>query len=419
MAKNIKIPKLGMTMKEATLVEWKFNESDKIGTGDVVLLIETDKTKWEVEAQSDGLLHILVDIDQTERVGALVGLIAENEKELAALQKDSGAAIAAAAAETETAPPEPSKKPEKAPVKGVRVKASPVARKLAEKENIDLATVAGTGPGGRITKEDVEKAIEAAKTAPAKVTEIAPPSEERDGKRIKEIIPFKGMRKAIGEHMQSSLAVSAQLTSMGELDMTEIIKLRNELVAQEDVLGTRIKYTDIYVLAIAKALRDVPMVNSSLIDGEIIIWEDINIGVAVALEGADALGGGLIVPVVRNADKKSLSEISKEIRATVQKARDGKLMPDDVAGGTFTITNMGAFGGGWGYGTPIINQPQSAILGTGGIADRPVVKDGEIVIRSMMPISFTFDHRILDGAPAGIFVGRFGQYLSNPYLLLC
>ena len=160
------------------------------------------------------------------------------------------------------------------------------------------------------------------------------------------------------------------------------------------------------------------MVNASIIDNEIILWEDINVGVAVALQGQDVLGGGLIVPVIRNADKKSLSEISTEMKEIVQRAREGNLLPDDVTGGTFTITSMGGMGGGWGFGTPIINQPQSAILQPGGIMDRPVVEDGEIVIRPMMPVSFTFDHRVLDGVPAGMFMGRLGQLLQNPLLLV-
>lgn len=407
-----------MTMKDATLTEWKFTEGDSVDKGDVVLLIETDKTKFEIEAQAAGMLHILVEVDNTEPIGHLVGLLAENEEELTALQKDASAAVASAAAEPEpeVEPAKMDKKPAAAKAgKGARVKASPVAKKLAAKEGIDLASVTGTGPGGRITKEDVEKAAAGAPAAAA----AGGPFEERDGKRIKEVIPLRGMRKAISDHMHQSLAVSAQLTSQGEIDMTETVKLRSELVAQEEELGTRITYTDIYVFAAAKALKHAPMVNASLIDGEIIIWEDINIGVAVALTGQDALGGGLIVPVVRNADQKSLTEISKELKATVQKAREGKLMPDDVSGGTFTVTNTGTPGGGWGHGTPIINQPQSAILGTGSIVDRAVVRDGEIVIRPMMPISFTFDHRVIDGVPSGRFAGRFGQLIRNPYLLLC
>lgn len=412
-----------MTMKEATLAEWKVKEGDAAHTGDVVLVIETDKTKWEVEAAADGLLHIVVDVDQTVPVGTLVGLLADDKDELASLQKDSGAAMAAA-----TTQPEPgidtsgSERPPSGapPKKKMRVKASPVARKLAEKRGVDLSAVSGTGPGGRITKDDVLAAVKTARTAPAASGETTTASEERDGIKVKEIIPLRGMRKAISDHMHQSLAVSAQLTATGEIEATELKKLRTELVKQEAALGTRITYTDICVLAAAKTLRDVPAANASLIDNEIILWEDINIGVAVALEGGDALGGGLIVPVIRNADKKSLTEISKELKASVEKARDGKLMPDDVSGGTFTITNLSALGGGsWGYGTPIINQPQSAILGTGAISDRAVVREGEIVIRPMMPISFTFDHRVLDGAPAGVFSARFSQLITNPYLLIC
>ncbi len=417
MATDIKIPKLGMTMKDATLTEWKFNEGDSVNAGEVVLLIETDKTKFEIEAQGSGLMHILVGIDNTEPIGKLVGLLAENEEELAALQKDSSAAVAAAEAAPAPEAAAPAKAAAPKAAKGGKIKASPVAKKLAAKAGIDLATVAGSGPGGRITKEDVEKAVATGATVPA--ASAAGSFEERDGKRIKEAVPLRGMRKAISDHMHQSLAVSAQLTSQGELDMTEIVKLRTELVAQEEQLGTRITYTDIYVLAAAKALKAAPMVNSSLIDGEIIIWEDINIGVAVALQGQDALGGGLIVPVVRNADQKSLTDISKELRATVVKAREGNLMPDDVSGGTFTVTNTGSPGGGWGHGTPIINQPQCAILGTGSIVDRAVVIDGEIVIRPMMPISFTFDHRVLDGVPAGQFSGRFGRFIRNPALMIC
>jgi pyruvate dehydrogenase E2 component (dihydrolipoamide acetyltransferase)/2-oxoglutarate dehydrogenase E2 component (dihydrolipoamide succinyltransferase) len=406
-----------MTMKEANLVEWKFNEGDWVEKEAVVLVIETEKTTWEVEAADSGYLHILfaANPDKPHPVGGVVGLLAETEEELAALQKESPAPVAAAEAEAAPTPAATVEKVVKAG-RGERVKASPVARKMAEEKGYDLATITGTGPGGRITKQDVEKAIEA---GPPVVAPEPTDLEERDGRKVKEVIPLKGMRRAISKHMQQSLAISAQLTStMGEVEATNLKKFRAELVSQEETLGTRITYNDIYVLALAKTLKDIPMVNSSLVDDEIIVWEDINIGVAVALEGADVMGGGLIVPVVRKADKKSLTEISKELKNTIQKAREGKLLPDDVTGSTFTLTNMGGMGSGWGYGTPIINQPESAILGTGAIVDRPVVRDGEIVIRAMMPVSFTFDHRVLDGVPAGMFMGRLRQYIEDPLLLL-
>jgi len=266
---------------------------------------------------------------------------------------------------------------------------------------IDIASIAGTGPGGRIVREDIEKAIEAGRKV--EVTPVV-----YQDKRVKSTIPLKGMREAIAEHMHRSLSISAQLTSMGEIDMTEVVKLRETLVSQAEAIGARITYTDIFVLAIAKLLKDNPIINSSLIDNEIKLWENINIGVAVTLEE------GLIVPVVKDADKKSLVEINQSIKALAKKAREGKLMPDDATGGTFTITNLGALGGGYRFETPIINQPESAILGTGGITDRVVVRDGQMVIRPIMTYYFTYDHKVINGAVAAKFMADLTGLLEKP-----
>jgi len=410
MAEYIAIPKLGMSMTEATLVEWKVKEGDQVEKGDIVLLIETEKTQWEVEASVSGFVHILVEEDVKALVGRVVGLIAETKEELEALQKEPAREIFTTVTEVTEVPPVEAAPPAAVRAEeGRRLRISPVARKMAEEHMIDITTITGTGPDGRIVREDIEKAIEAKKRG-------VPVAEAYEGKGVKTTIPLRSMRRAIAEHMHRSLSVAAQLTVMGEIDMTELIKRRNALVEQEEAIGARITYTDIFVLAIAKALKENPIVNSSLIENEIKIWEDINIGVAVALEEGGE--GGLIVPVVRNADQKSLLEINREVRALVEKARVGKLMPDDVSGGTFTLTNLGAFGGGWGFGTPIINQPQSAILGTGAITDRPVVRQGQIVIRPIMSYSFTFDHRVVDGAPAGKFMAQVTQLLENPDLFL-
>ncbi|GAJ01394.1 unnamed protein product, partial [marine sediment metagenome] len=224
----------------------------------------------------------------------------------------------------------------------------------------------------------------------------------------KSTIPLTGIRKAIAEHMHRSLSVSAQLTLMGELDVTELVKFRKKLVAQEEALGARITYTDLVVAAVAKLLKEHPQVNASLIDNEIKLWEDINVAVAVALEE------GLIVPVVRNADQKSLVEISKEVRTLAKKARERGLASEEVQGGTFTITNLGALGGGYRFETVIINQPESAILGTGGITDRAVVRDGKIVIRPIMTYYFTYDHRVFTGAVAVAFMNSLAQLLEAP-----
>ena len=410
MATYIAIPKLGMTMTEATVVEWKVTEGEWVEERQAVMEIETEKIKCDVEATASGFVHILVAKGNKVPVGRVVGLLAESKEELEALQKEPPKEIYTTVAEPEEAPAVEAAPPAALSTEErERIRISPVARKMAEEHMIDITKVTSTGPGGRIVREDIERAIEAKKKA-------GPLVEVYAGKRVKTTMPLKGMRSAIAEHMHRSLSVAAQLTAMGEIDMTELIKRRNALVEQEEAIGARITYTDIFVLAIAKALKENPIVNSSLIENEIKIWEDINIGVAVALEEGGE--GGLIVPVVRNADQKSLLEINREVRALVEKARVGKLMPDDVSGGTFTLTNLGAFGGGWGFGTPIINQPQSAILGTGAITDRPVVRQGQIVIRPIMSYSFTFDHRVVDGAPAGKFMAQVTQLLENPDLFL-
>jgi len=424
MAAYISIPKLGMTMQDALLVEWKVNEGDHVDAGQIVLVIETAKTQWEVEATAAGYVHILVPADERANVARVVGLIAETKEELAKVQAEpaqeiyttvtevspeGGAAAAPAAAGAEAAAPPPKAEA------GKHVRISPVAKKMAEEHMIDVTTVKGTGPDGRIVREDIEKAIEEKKKAPAAAPAGAA-GRVIDGKLVKDAIPLKGMRRAIAEHLHHSLQISAQLTSMGELDMTEMIKLRTLLVAREKFIGTRITYTDILVLCIAKALKTNPLVNSSIIGNELIFWEDINIGCAVAI--MDTPEGGLIVPVIKNADKKTLLQINAELRGAAEKARAGKLLPDDVTGGTFTLTNMGAFGGAYGFGTPIINQPESAIFGTGGVVDRPAVRDGQIVIRPIMCFNFTFDHRVIDGAQAGMFMATLGQIIENPGLLL-
>ena len=234
-------------------------------------------------------------------------------------------------------------------------------------------------------------------------------SEFYEGLRVKATLPLTGMRKAIAEHLHHSLLNSAQVTVMGEIDMTEMIKLRSRLKAEEGVLGTRITYNDLLVRAVARMLKEYPMINASIIGQEIKLWEDINVGVAVSVED------GLLVPVIKNADRKSLVNISKEVKALAEKARNRTLRPEEVRGGTFTISNIGAVGAGWRFDTIIINPPQSAILAVGGITDRPVVRDGQIVIRPIMTYDFTYDHRIVEGGGVVTrFINSLISLLENP-----
>lgn len=229
------------------------------------------------------------------------------------------------------------------------------------------------------------------------------------GRRVKSVVPLVGTRKAIAEHMRRSLQISAQLTRTGEIDVAELVSLREALVNRQDEIGSRITYTDLLVFFVAKVLKDYPMINASIIEDEIKIWEDINIGVAVSTEE------GLIVPVVKSADKKSLVEISRAIKNLSNKARKRTLLRDEIHGGTFTISNLGARVSGWYFDTAIVNQPESAILLTGGISDRPVVRDDKILPRPIMTYSFTYDHRLIDGVLAGEFMAAVVAMLENPF----
>jgi pyruvate dehydrogenase E2 component (dihydrolipoamide acetyltransferase) len=220
------------------------------------------------------------------------------------------------------------------------------------------------------------------------------------------------MRRVIAERMYGSLSGSAQLSFLGEFDATELVKLREAFLNKEKEIGVKITYTEILVYIIAKALKDHPDINVSLIENEIKVWEDINIGVAVAL-GKE----GLLVPVLKMADKKSLVEISREIKSLVERTREGKILPHEVTGGTFTLTSVGAIGVSY-YQTPVINQPESAILGTGPITEKPVVKNGQIVIASRLPYSLTFDHRVINGFGAEQFLARLKELVETPGLLL-
>jgi pyruvate dehydrogenase E2 component (dihydrolipoamide acetyltransferase)/2-oxoglutarate dehydrogenase E2 component (dihydrolipoamide succinyltransferase) len=416
MAEYIRIPKLGMAAERAILIEWKAKEGEWVEKESVLLAIEEEKTGWEITAEVPGFLHILVQEGDEVPVNSVVGMIAETKEEFASLQKEPPKELFTTIPEVK----EPPKAEEKKDIigaiagastaEGDRIHISPLARKMAQEHMLDITKIVGTGPEGRITKDDIEREIEAKKMEVPKV-----PTEVQLGKKVKTTIPLKGMRKTIAEHMHRSLSVSAQVTTIAEFEVTDLVKLRENLLKQEKTIGTRITYTEILVFIISKALKDHPLINSSLIDNEIKIWEDINIGVAVGLgEKGDK---GLIVPVIKNADQKSLVELSKMIKSLAEKAQTGKLMPDDVTGGTFTLTSLGGRGVGL-YQTPIINQPEAAILGVGRIRDRAVVKDGQIVIAPMMPCSITVDHRIIDGVIVENFLGRLQELIENTDLLL-
>jgi pyruvate dehydrogenase E2 component (dihydrolipoamide acetyltransferase) len=411
------MPKFGLTMTEGTIQKWFKNEGDAIKAGEALFEVETEKVLYEVECRGTGTVaKLLYPIEAVVAVGLPVAVIAEageNVAEVAArygggapTAPAAGISVAAApsAASTASATPAPasaSGRREGAPV-------TPAARKLAQENGVDVSQLVGTGPGGRITREDVEKAIADRAQAPAPTvaptaapaTAPAPRQPAAAPVTAGQSIPLRGMRKIIAERMHKSLQGSAQLTITTEVDVTQLIDRRQEV--QREFNAT---YTDFIVQACAHALKQHPRMNSTL-DGETIRHlEQINVGIAVALEE------GLIVPVVPNTDKKSLKEIAQEARALAEKARTGKLTVEDVSGGTFTVSNLGMYGVD-GF-TPIINAPQIGILGVGRIVEKPVIYRGEVAKRSMMVLSLTFDHRIIDGAPAGAFLQTVADLLAH------
>ncbi|HEX9869171.1 MAG TPA: dihydrolipoamide acetyltransferase family protein, partial [Candidatus Tectomicrobia bacterium] len=335
-------------------------------------------------------------------VGLPVAVIAEageNVAEVAA--KYGGGAPKAAVSATPSAPaasaaqavaPSASGRREGAPV-------TPAARKLAEEHKIDLSRVVGTGPGGRVTREDIQKIIDAGGQAPTPAAVPASPPVSTPVPTAQSI-PLRGMRKVIAERMHKSLQSSAQLTITTEVDVTQLIDRRQEV--QREFNAT---YTDFIIQACAHALKQHPRMNAVLDGDTIQVQGQISVGLAVALEE------GLIVPVVHNTDKKSLKDIAQEARGLAEKARAGKLAIEDVSGGTFTVSNLGMFGVD-GF-TPILNAPQTGILGVGRIVEKPVIYHGEIAKRSMMVLSLTFDHRVIDGAPAGAFLQTVADLLAH------
>ena len=406
----ISIPKLGLTMEEAVVVEWPHADGTRVTKGQTVITIETDKIMFDVEAEHDGYLQRVADIGATLPVGGLAGYLHATAE--AALGKSGSAPVLpAAGAAASVAPaavaPHPATLAAGTGSSGQRLMVSPVARQIAKTHQLDLASVPGTGPGGVILKRDVQAFQQTAASrtpAPVAARALSAPTAVA-GRR-----PLSSMRKAIAKRMMQSLATKAQMTGFGRVDMAEATKLRTAMVGAEAELGARITYTDIVLKAVATVLAAMPEMISYIEGDEIVTPGEVNIGLAIAVDG------GLIVPVLRNVDRLTLVELSLARQAVIAKARAGKLGREDVDGGVFTLSNFGSYGGD--FETPILNAPQSALLGIGQISDEAVVRDKQIVIRPMMSISLTFDHSLIDGALAGEFRSRFKALMEQPALLL-
>ena len=403
MATRVDMPQLGLTMETGTILQWLKAEGDRIEKGQPVVLIQTDKVEYEVESPAAGtLLKVAAKEGAELPVGSLMAIIGQPGEDVSNL---SGTAPAARpSVEPQVASPEPRAATPEAParVPGERVKISPVAKKLAQDHGIDLAILTGTGPEGRIVREDVERAIAA--RAPSAESRVPSPGSEA---AVPETIPLSGIRKVIFDRMGQSWREAARVTLFADVDMSDMVRLREAKAAEwERRFGVKVSYSDLINLAVARALKEEPRINCRL-DGQAVrIRREVNLSFAVDL------GEGLVAAVIKDADWKSLGELAKAGRELVERARGGKLTTADMADGTFTVTNLG--GSGVEAFTPIINQPQAGILGIGKIMEKPVVLGGGIHIRSMMTLSLVFDHRLLDGAPAAKFLAKVKDLMEHP-----
>jgi pyruvate dehydrogenase E2 component (dihydrolipoamide acetyltransferase) len=457
MITQVILPKLGQTMEEGVIVEWVKKEGDPVARGDVLFTVESDKAVLEVEATARGYLRrILVPAGQTVPVLTAVAIMTReadediSEYQAASAQVATGrekevAGLISGGPTTSSGPvtsADVATEPRTSQPGTGRIFASPRARKAARERDVALALVTGTGPNGRIVEKDVLEYVAsqpkatpmAVKTAAAAGVDLATVSGTGVSGRIMradveaampaslptpvettaaERVPMAGVRRIIAERMAASHVTTARVTLVTEADASELVKARESLkAAVSEAWGFAPGYNDLLGLIVARGLREFPYMNARLSeDGEAIErLAAVNLGMAVDTER------GLLVPVIRDADQKGLRAFGTEFRALMERARVGRSLPDDLTGGTFTITNLGmydidAF-------TPIINLPEAAILGAGRIQPKAVVRDGEIVARQMWTLSLDFDHRLVDGAPAARFLQRIKLLIENPYLLL-
>ncbi len=418
------MPSLGHTMEKGKIIEWLKHEGDPIAKGEPLVVIETDKVITEVESPADGVvLRIVVPSEEERPIGALLAVLGAQGEQVseAELQQMLGPVAVKIPATPAPMPVAAPRVEVAARDGGERLKISPIARKLADELGLDASTIQGTGPGGRITKDDVLRVAEAAKaaavpatasvtTAPA-VSPPAPaattPAPTRGRLGVSSTIPLRGMRGRVAERMFQSWNTIPRVTEVIQVDMSATVAFREAMLGQwEQQYGRRISLNDMITKAVAVALRRQPRLNATLVDQEVRLHDSVNVGLAVNLDE------GLIVPVIFNADQKDLGQIALEGRELAEKARAGRLQLDEISDGTFTITNLGT--AGIELFTPIINPPQVAILGVGTVQRRPVVVGDALAIRPAVYLSLVFDHRAVDGVPAANFLQELKRLLEKP-----
>ena len=410
MSHEIKIPSVGESITSATIAQWHKEDGDAVTSGDTLLTIETDKISTELQADRSGILHIVAPEGTEVAIGAVVAQIEEFTQAQAGAPPIEAPPMEQGVIADATGSDRPAE-PEEEPAR-----ATPVARKMAEEKGLKLETLEGTGAGGRITKADVIAAVEEPKApdlsvvepAPAPVAKPAPAPAATDRVTRRKMSP---LRRKIASQLVNAQQQAALLTTFNEVDMSAVMELRQRV--QESFVakhGVKLGFMSFFLKAVVEALKAVPQVNAR-IDGDDVIENHFHdIGVAVGTEK------GLIVPVIRDCDRKTFAEIEKDIAGYAQKAREGKIQLEDLQGGVFTISNGGIYGSL--LSTPIVNPPQSGILGMHSIQQRPVAVKGEVVIRPMMYLALTYDHRLVDGKEAVTFLIRVKDCIEDPARLL-
>ncbi|MCM3567505.1 dihydrolipoamide acetyltransferase family protein [Neobacillus mesonae] len=413
MAVIIEMPKLSLTMQEGTVLHWMKEVGESVKKGEAIVEVSSDKEVCELDSPEDGvLLNIVTSEGESvacHSVLAYIGMPGENtgngnhsQEAAAALQTFAEAKVERKAVN----------QPEN---QAAKIKISPVARKMAVEANLDLQAIAGTGPNGRITKEDVEKVIQE-KAAAASVTVTVKPAEpetkqEQTSAASSKKTPLIGMRKVIAARMQQSLQQSAQLTHHVKADITELLSLKKQTAEHvQNRLHGKLTVTDFIARAVVLSLIEHEQMNSALMEDEIHVYHNIHLGIAADVEN------GLVVPVIHQAESKSLLELSHSIKELGQLAKSKKLTSEQMKGSTFTISNLGGYGVE--YFTPILNPPETGILGVGTAQDTPIFVGEAIQKRTLLPLSLTFNHQVVDGAPAAEFLRTVKNYLEEPIHLL-
>jgi 2-oxoglutarate dehydrogenase E2 component (dihydrolipoamide succinyltransferase) len=408
MTTEIKVPQMGESVVEATVGEWLKKEGDTVNLGDVLVELETDKVDVEVGAESSGVLgKILVASGEDVQVGDVLGVIEPNGSAASSEAKAEPEKAAAPAEAQETAVKEPAEK------------ITPVAQRMASEEGVDVRKVKGSGPGGKVTKNDVAKLLESAKTVssagkPAEAPPHQPapvPTPSRTADPREERIKMSRRRRTIAARLVEAQQTAAMLTTFNEIDMSAVMELRKR---RQDAFvqrhGVKIGFTSFFVKATVGALKAFPRLNAEIDGDEMVLKSYYDIGIAVGAEE------GLVVPVLRDADRMSFAQIEQQTKTFARKSQDGELSLEDLRGGTFTITNGGVFGSM--LSTPILNPPQVGILGLHNIVERPVVVNGEMAIRPIMYVALSYDHRIVDGREAVQFLVRVKELIEDPENLL-